>query len=71
MAEMRFEAVVEDGVIRLMEQIHLPDKTRVFVTVPAEGSRPLHFPSPRLAHPEQASQFSMEVIEDGPNAGIR
>jgi hypothetical protein len=65
MPEMRFEAVVEHGVIRLTEQIHLPEKTRVYVIVPAEASRPLHFPSPRLAHPEQAPQFSMEVIEDG------
>jgi hypothetical protein len=70
MAQLTFEGFVEDGQIRLKEEVHLPEKTKVYVIVPEGGGHPTHFPSPRLAHPEQASHFVLEMIEDDPNAGV-
>ena len=70
MAELRYEAFVEGGVIRLRDQVTLPEKMKVYVVVPALGSQPPHFPSPRLAHREQVSRFSMEVIEDSSDASL-
>lgn len=63
-AEM-FEGVVEQGHIKLNSEVRLPEGTKVYIVVPgvevvSQGVR-LH--SPRLAHPEQAVDFAMEVVE--------
>ena len=71
MSIVTFEGVVEHGQIRLAPNIRLPDKTRVYVVVPgleAEPARRLF--SPRLAHPEQVSDFTMKVIQQEPDAGV-
>ena len=70
MGPLTIEGTVEHGQIRLKDQVHLPDNTKVYVVVP-EGveQRPLHF-SPRLVHPEQAKHFVLEVIEDEPDAQL-
>ena len=70
MAQLTFEGFVEHGQIRLKEEVHLPEKTKVYVIVPDSGSRPAHFPSPRLVHPEQATHFVLEMVEDDLNAGV-
>ena len=70
MAQLTLEGFVEHGQIRLKEEVHLPEKTKVYVIVPENGGRPAHFPSPRLVHPEQASHFDLEMVEDDPNAGV-
>lgn len=45
--------------------------TKVYVVVPdAESQRIAHLRSPRLAHPEQAIDFKLEVIEEGTDAGL-
>ncbi len=62
-----FEGFVEEGRIRLTGSAHLPEKTRVYVVVPdLEPAAPAapYIGSPRLAHPEQASLFVKEVVED-------
>ena len=69
MAQLTFEGFVEQGQIRLTEEVHLPEKTKIYVIVPESGGRPVHFPSPRLVPPEQASHFVLEMVEDDPNAG--
>ena len=57
-----YEAIVENGQIKLPATVHLPDHTKVFVVVPgAEVVPASRISSPRLAHPEQASEFSKEV----------
>ena len=60
-----FEGVVEDGRIRLDEDVQLPEQTRVVVVVPATPmSRPTaHIASPRLASPEDAQDFVLEVVK--------
>jgi len=58
-----FEGIVEKGAIRLRGNVRLPDRTRVYVIVPDVEAPLAHVHSPRLAHPEQASDFAKEVVE--------
>jgi hypothetical protein len=65
MSAATFEGVVEQGQIKLNSEVRLPDGTKVYIVVPdieieEQGVR-LH--SPRLARPEQAAEFEMEVVE--------
>ncbi len=60
-----YEAIVEDGQIRLPTDVRLPESARVYVVVPGiEMVRTAYLRSPRLAHPEQAKGFVMEVLEE-------
>ena len=71
MGIVTLEGVVEHGQIRLRDDIRLPDKTKVYVIVPdIQIKRGAHIVSPRLAHPEQAVDFEMEVIEGSPDASV-
>lgn len=71
MSVTTFEGVVENGQVRLPASICLPEKAKVFVVIPnAVIPLPAHIASPRLAHPEQAKEFKMEVIEETPNAKL-
>jgi hypothetical protein len=64
-----FEGTVENGRIRLEPGVRLPENTKVYVLVPNLPVTPTaHIRSPRLAHPEQAADFAMEVIEE--DAGL-
>ena len=66
-----YEGVVEQGKIRLKTSVRLPDNTKVYVVVPAiQVEQSAHIFSPRLAHPEQAADFELEVIEESPDASI-
>ena len=60
-----YEGIVENGQIRLLDNIHLPDQTKVYIVVPARrGEKPIRIFSPRLAHPEQIADFKMTVTEE-------
>jgi hypothetical protein len=64
MPVLTLEGVVENGQIQLKTNIHLPDKTKVYVVIPDfETKKEVHLFSPRLAHPEQAADFKKEVVE--------
>ena len=66
-----FKGVVEEGRISLRTNVRLPDNTKVYVIVPdIQIERSAHIFSPRLAHPEQTTDFELEVIEESPDAGI-
>lgn len=60
-----FEGVVENGRIRLDEDVRLPEQTRVVVVVPETpvSAPTAHIASPRLASPEDAQDFVLEVVE--------
>lgn len=59
-----FEAIVENGQIRLPPSVRLPEKAKVYVVIPGiEAPSAAFIGSPRLARPEQASDFQKEVIE--------
>lgn len=63
-----FEAVVVNGQIKLPDNLHLPEQTRVYVVVPGiRESAAIRLMSPRLAHPEQARDFQKTII---PNANV-
>jgi hypothetical protein len=63
--DQTYEGVVVQGQIRLAGPIEPPDHTRVIVIVPGDVVPTIHrAPTPRLAHPEQASDFRMEVIDE-------
>ena len=66
-----YEGVVENGHVTLPPEVDIPEKTRVYVLVPdVDAKRTYKIMSPRLAHPEQAKDFVMEVIEDSNDAGV-
>lgn len=69
MSETSFEGIVEQGQIKLPPNIHWPDKARVQVVLADARQRtPTRIFSPRLAHPEQAKDFVLEVTEADPHA---
>jgi hypothetical protein len=58
------EGVVENGRIRLRDQVTLAENTKVYVIVADMPTSPsAHIRSPRLAHPEQAQDFRKQVVE--------
>jgi hypothetical protein len=58
------EGVVENGQIRLQENISLAENTKVYVIVADNAfSRPARIYSPKLAVPEQASDFRKQVVD--------
>jgi len=62
---MFLEGVVENGQIKLNSDIRLPDGAKVYLVIPdiELENNVIHLRSPRLAHPEQATDFEMEVVE--------
>lgn len=71
MGVLTFEGVVEEGRIKLPGNVKLPEQTKVYVIVPGtQVAQPARIASPRLARPEQAADFQLEVIEDSPHAGL-
>ena len=61
------QGIVENGQIRLADNVRLPEKTAVYVIVPGiDIPSVVRLGSPRLAHPEQAEDFckEVEVIQD-------
>ena len=71
MSIVTIEGVVEHGQIRLKSDIQLPDNTMVYVVVPGMQVQQIaHVASPRLAHPEQAADFKLEVVEEPADASV-
>jgi hypothetical protein len=65
------EGVVENGSIRLREDVSLPENTKVYVIVAEPTHAPLsHLRTPRLAHPEQAKDFRKQILETRADAGL-
>lgn len=66
-----YEAIVENGQIKLADAVRLPEHTKVYVIVPGEiEAQRFHVRSPRLAQPEQAADFVKEITEEAANAGV-
>ena len=64
MSVTTFEGIVEQGRIRLASDVQLPDNTKVYIIVPdiELKEQSLTLQSPRLAQPERAAEFEMEVV---------
>ena len=67
-----FEGVIENGQIRLRDNVVLPEKAKVYVVIPDLEAAPLsaRVYSPRLARREQVNDFAKEVIEESANSGV-
>jgi hypothetical protein len=64
MAILTVEGIVENGQIRLRDQVTLPEHTKVYVVIPDMETAPqAYLYSPRLVHPEQAADFAKQVFE--------
>jgi hypothetical protein len=68
MSVATIEGIVENGQIRLPPSVHLPEHTKVYVVIPDAGVPlpPFRLASPRLAHPEQATDFEKKVVLETP-----
>ena len=68
MAILTVEGIVENGQIRLRDHVVLPEHTKVYVVIPdVEAASTTRTYSPRLAHPEQAADFTKQVISEAPD----
>jgi hypothetical protein len=60
-----YEGFVEGGQVKLTEDVHLPERAKVYVVVPEAEAQSVPFvASPRLRHPEQAKDFVKKTIEE-------
>ena len=65
------EGIVENGQIRLRDNVTLPEHTKVYVVIPDVATVPqAHVYSPRLVHPEQAADFVKQIIEASADAEL-
>jgi hypothetical protein len=71
MSVMALEGIVKNGQIRLVTDLALPENTKVFIVIPeVQLPSQVHIFSPRLAHPEQAPDFRLEVEETQADAAV-
>jgi predicted DNA-binding antitoxin AbrB/MazE fold protein len=69
------DAIYDQGVLRPLEPLVLPEGARVHLRIELEGHDGIvprsgaRIYSPRIAHPEQAADFIMEV-RDVPDADV-
>ncbi len=65
------EGIVENGQIRLLGNVALPEQAKVYVVVPGLEAAPIaRMMSPRLVHPEQARDFAKQVFEVSADAQL-
>jgi hypothetical protein len=63
-----YEGVVENGCVRVLGNVSLPEKAKAYIVLPdtyeVELPPVAHIRSPRLADPSQADLFKSKVVED-------
>ncbi len=71
MAIEAYLGIVENGRVRLCDEVALKENTQVYVVVPETViASPARIRSPRLADPQQAPLFAKQVVEAQPNAEL-
>ena len=71
MAISTFEGIIENGQIRLREDVSLPEHAKVYVVIPDfEVAPQAHVYSPRLVHPQQAADFVKQIVEVDADDGL-
>lgn len=64
------QARVENGQIKLPDDVRLPENALVYVVIP-DAAKPIsRIAGPRLLNPEQAADFELEVVEGACDAGV-
>ena len=63
-----FEGIVDNGQIKLIDNVRLPNNAKVYVIVPDMKFAEIH--SPSLLHPEQAADFKLQIIEEKSDASL-
>ncbi len=63
-----FEGIVDNGQIKLIGNVRLPNNAKVYVIVPDMKFAEIH--SPSLLHSEQAADFKLEIIEEKSDASL-
>jgi len=65
------KGIVENGKVRLTEDIALPENANVLVII-ADSPQPTsaQIRTPRLANPRQSDDFRKQIAETGNNAGL-
>jgi hypothetical protein len=65
MGVVALEGIIERGQVRITPDVRLPDKIKVYVIIPGiQIERVAHVFTPHLAHPEQVTDFELEIVED-------
>jgi hypothetical protein len=62
MPVVTYQALIENGQVRLPPDVVLPEKQTVYVVVPDAGSTFQKLPSVRLADPTDAAKFELTVL---------
>ncbi len=71
MSVATYEAIVEQGQIKLPIHVRLPEHAKIYIVVPnADEVQTLYFRSPHLAHREQAARLVKEVSEEPEDASV-
>jgi predicted DNA-binding antitoxin AbrB/MazE fold protein len=71
MGVLTIEGIVDNGQIKIISDVQLPEHTKVYIVVPdMKIEQTVNLFSPRLKNPEQATEFEMEVIEDSSDASL-
>lgn len=63
-----FEGIVDNGQIKLIGNVNLPNNAKVYIIVPDMKFAEIH--SPSLLHPEEAADFKLEIIEEKSDAKL-
>jgi hypothetical protein len=71
MAILTFEGRVENGQIRLTDDVTLPEHAKVYVVIPdSDNAKQARIFSPRLRFPAKAADFVKEIVEVRPDAEL-
>jgi hypothetical protein len=63
MSVVTLEGIVENGQIRLITNVQLPENTKVYVVIPdIQVAQVGHIYTPRLKYPQQMKDFELEVL---------
>ena len=71
MAVSTLVGIVENGQIRIRNDVALPENAKVFVVIPDFEDIPqAHVYSPRLVHPKQIADFKKQIVEVSADAEL-
>lgn len=71
MGVLTVEGVVENGRIRLRDDVMLPEHIRVYVVIPdIEMAVQARIRSPRLVHRAQTADFAKHIVEGATDAEL-